>query len=155
MHRFAFAFALLLAACSSDDPSEPDSGRQRLEAAGGDCENVDTVCVETFPPQCYDVCTDEQPGDDGDDCVASDGDLVVCGDDTCVVGIDDSGQEIVICGGPDCVVSYDVETGEETITCPGDDGSGGGGSDPGSSDGDDGSSSNDGAGTEPYPGDDN
>ena len=146
MHRFAFAFALLLAACSSDDPSGSDSGRQRLEAATGDCQDVGTVCVETYPPQCYDVCNDDPPADDGgDDCVASDGDLVTCGDDTCVVGIDDSGQEVVICGGPDCVVAYDAETGEETITCPGDDGSGGG-SDPGTGDGS-------GGGTEPYPGD--
>ena len=131
MHRFAFATVLLLSACSSDDPGDPDSGRQRLEAASGDCQDVQTVCIETFPPQCYDVCADEPPGDGGDDCVSSDGDVIVCGDDTCVVGIDDAGNEFEICGGPDCVVSYDVETGEETISCPGNPGDGGGGSDPG------------------------
>lgn len=147
MNRFFFACTVLLSACSSDDPSSPDSGRQRLEAAGGDCQDVDNVCIEIYPPQCFDVCADEPPADGGDDCVSSDGDLVQCGDDTCVVGIDDSGQEFEICGSPDCAVSYDVETGEETITCPGDPGDGDGGG------GDDGSDPDDGDGTEPFPGD--
>lgn len=125
--------ALLVApACSSGDDGGDPSGRIRLEAATDDCSAPQTVCLETYPPQCFDVCGGgDDPG--GDDCVASDGDLVQCGDDTCVVGTDDSGQETLVCAGPDCVVSYDVETGEETISCPpsggGDDD--GGGSEPG------------------------
>jgi hypothetical protein len=132
--RLALALLLLAPACSSGavDDEEP-SGRVRLEAASSDCTEVQEVCLETFPPQCFEVCGDDPGGDpgDGDDCVASDGDLVQCGDDTCVVGTDPDGQETLVCAGPDCAVSYDVETGEESIVCPPSDGGDGGGSEPG------------------------
>jgi len=128
----ALPIVLLAPGCSNSDQEDPSS-RIRLEAATGDCDDVDTICLETYPPQCYDVCADdpgEVPG--GDDCVSSDGDFVQCGDDTCVVGTDDDGQETYVCAGPDCTVSYDAETGEETIECPPSDGDGdGGGSEPG------------------------
>ena len=131
----ALPIVLLAPACSTSDGAEP-SNRIRLEAATDDCDDVQTICLETYPPQCFDVCGDDDPGDDdpgGDDCVSSDGDVVVCGDDPCVVGTDDDGQEIVVCADPDCTVSYDVETGEETFSCPPSDGDddGGGGSEPG------------------------
>ena len=135
--------ALLLApACSSSDVGDP-TGRVRLEAASAECSDVQTVCLETYPPQCFDVCADDDPGDpDGgdDDCVSSDGDLVQCGDDTCIDASDGDGQEVLLCAGDDCVVSYDVETGEESFSCPpsdgdgdgdGDDDGGAGGSEPG------------------------
>jgi hypothetical protein len=125
------SIVLLAPACASD--ADQPSSRIRLEAAGGDCDDPQQVCLEMHPPQCFDVCPGDDPGDDGDDCVSSDdSDLVTCGDDTCVIGTDDDGQETVVCPGSDCTVSYDVETGEETISCPpnpGDDD--GGGSEPG------------------------
>jgi hypothetical protein len=126
------SIVLLAPACASD--ADQPSSRIRLEAAGGDCDDPQQVCLEMHPPQCFDVCPGDDPGDDGDDCVSSDdSDLVTCGDDTCVIGTDDDGQETVVCPGSDCTVSYDVETGEETISCPpnpGDDDDGGG-SEPG------------------------
>ncbi len=128
----ALPLLLLAPACASSDGEEP-SGRIRLEAAAGDCQDPGTVCLETEPPQCFDVCGDDPGGDGGDDCVSSDGDLVQCGDDTCVIGSDGDGQETLVCAGPDCTVSYDVETGEESISCPpsGGDDDDGGGSEPG------------------------
>ncbi len=132
----AFPVLLLAPACSTGDDGDP-SGRIRLEAASSDCSDVQTICLETYPPQCFDVCGDDDGGGsdpgDGDDCVASDGDFVQCGDDTCVVGTDGDGQETYVCAGDDCTVSYDAATGEESISCPpsggGDDD--GGGSEPG------------------------
>lgn len=132
----ATSLLLLAPACSGGGDQAP-SGRVRLEAASGDCSDVQQVCLETYPPQCFEVCADDPGGDDGDgdDCVASDGDLVQCGDDTCVIGSGDDGTETLVCAGPDCTVSYDVETGEETIECPPSDGGGddgdGGSSEPG------------------------
>jgi len=140
----ALPIALLAPACSTSDGEEP-SNRIRLEAATDDCQDVQTICLETYPPQCFDVCGDDDGGGDpgGDDCDApdgtepggstSDGDVVLCGDDPCVVGIDDDGQETYVCADPDCTVSFDAETGEETFSCPPSDGDddGSGGSEPG------------------------
>ena len=84
--------ALSAMGCSSEEA--PENQRLRI---GSECENPTEVCLETFPPQCYLACADEEsPG--GDCAISSDGDTAECGAD-------------------DCVVGYDVETGVETYVC--------------------------------------
>lgn len=134
--------SLALGACSSQS-SEPE-GKQplRLNGVVEGCKNVQSVCAESYPPQCFDYCADEEPGNGSGDCQPIAGAYQSCGDAPCAVGIDDKGQEFEVCYPPDCVVSYDVETKIETISCPpgtspGNPGpGGGGGSEPGNPGGD-------------------
>lgn len=131
MKQFAPTLLLLvLAACGDANTGTPQPEPEQFQADTRDCTEVEELCLETEPPQCYEVCTDPVPGPA--ECQESDGDLVLCGDETCVEGEDESGELVRVCVGPDCTVSYDAETGEETIECPPSDGDGdGGGSEPG------------------------
>ncbi len=109
-------FALLLAACDDPQSGTPQPEPEQFQADTRDCTDVEELCLETEPPQCYQVCSDPVPGPA--ECQESDGDVVVCGDETCVEGEDENGELVRVCAGPDCTVSYDAATGEETISCP-------------------------------------
>lgn len=118
MRRRLATFALLLAAACGDPQSgTPQPEPEQFQADTRDCGETEELCIETSPPQCYQVCTDPVPGPA--ECQESAGDVVLCGDDTCIEGEDESGELVRVCVGPDCTVSYDAETGEETISCPG------------------------------------
>ena len=122
MRRRLATFALLLAAgCGDPQGGTPQPEPEQFQADTRNCGGeIEELCLETSPPQCYQVCSDPSPGAGG--CRESDGDLVVCGEDTCIEGEDEGGEVVRVCVGPDCTVSYDAETGEEAISCPPDDG---------------------------------
>jgi hypothetical protein len=122
------SFALLLG-CSSQPA--PDT-LIRLDGSLAGCTNVQEICLETSPPQCFDYCADDDPGTPGDgDCTVSQGpdgaDIVLCDGAPCFEADRGDGVTVQLCYPPDCGVSYDAETGVETIECP----PGGGGGDPG------------------------
>jgi len=124
--------SLFLGGCSSDTNEPSDSKRVRLEGVTEGCKNVQSICAESYPPQCFEYCADEDPGTGGGDCQPIAGAFESCGDAPCAVGVDSSGQEFEVCYPPDCVVSYDVETKTETVSCPpGNEPGGPGGSEPG------------------------
>jgi hypothetical protein len=107
---------LLAAACGGPRDGTPQPEPEQFQADTRNCTETEELCLETFPPQCYEVCSDPAPGPA--ECQESDGDVVLCGDDTCIEGEDESGEVVRVCVGPDCTVSYGAETGEETISCP-------------------------------------
>lgn len=107
---------LLAAACGDPQSGTPQPEPEQFQADTRGCDDVVEVCLETAPPQCYEVCNDPAPGPAA--CEEEAGDLVQCGDETCVEGENEAGELVRVCAGPDCVVSYDVATGVETISCP-------------------------------------
>ena len=107
---------LLLAACGDSKTGTPQPEPEQFQADTRNCTDVIEVCLETEPPQCYDVCADPAPGPA--ECEESEGDVVVCGDVTCIEGEDENGELVRVCVGPECTVSYDTQTGEESIDCP-------------------------------------
>ena len=119
LRRFLCAVLLLAAACN-DGPQggTPQPEPESVSADLRDCEDIQEICLETDPPQCFDYCADDPPEELGQECAESDGDIIVCGDQTCVEAEDEDGDVVRVCGGPDCSVGYDVETMEETIVCP-------------------------------------
>ena len=126
--------SLVLGACSSKSDESDGSQRVRLAGVVEGCKNVQTICAESYPPQCFDYCADEDPGTGGGDCQPNAGAYESCGDAPCAVGVDNQGKEFEVCYPPDCTVSYDVETKTETISCPPGASPGNpGGSDPGGS----------------------
>ncbi len=114
---FSTLLLLLLASCGGPRDGTPQPEPEQFQADTRGCSETEELCLETEPPQCFVVCTDPEPGPAS--CQESDGDVVLCGDDTCIEGEDESGELVRVCVGPDCTVSYDVETMEETISCPG------------------------------------
>jgi hypothetical protein len=114
--HFATLALFLAAACGDPQNGTPQPEPEQFQANTSACEDTEEVCLETSPPQCYEVCSG--PEDGPAECEESEGDVVLCGDDTCVEGEDENGELVRICAGPDCAVSYDAETGEESFTCP-------------------------------------
>ena len=116
--RSILLVVLLATGCTDPQSGTPQPEPEHFQADTRDCEDIQEICLETDPPQCFEYCADEPTGESGQECTESDGDLIVCGDETCVEAEDEEGNVVRVCAGPDCVVSYDVETGEETISCP-------------------------------------
>src|SRR5690349_12357791 len=117
MRRLLLALALATG-CTDPQGGTPQPEPETFQGDTSDCADVQELCLETDPPQCFEYCADDPPEESGQECSESDGDIVICGDQTCVEAEGDDGEVVRVCSGPDCVVSYDVETGEETISCP-------------------------------------
>ncbi len=110
MRIFLSAVAMLsLVACASENPS---TKRMRYSLATPDCERIEQICLESYPPQCFDVCLDDVGGG-STDCVTATG---VGGPDG------DGSDDLVICGGDECVVAPigDSEPGGGDIACTAD-----------------------------------
>ena len=118
LRRLLWALALAATACTDPQGGTPQPEPETVSADLRDCEDVREICLETDPPQCFEYCADDPPGESTQECMESDGDIIVCGDQSCVEAEDEDGDVVRVCGGPDCVVGYDVETGEEFIECP-------------------------------------
>lgn len=120
LRRLLWAVALT-GGCMDPQGGTPQPEPEHYQADLRDCEDIREICIDTAPPQCFEYCADDEPTPElGTECTAGDGDIVTCGDETCVEAENEDGEIIRVCAGPDCVVSYDVETGEETISCPDD-----------------------------------
>lgn len=143
--------SFLLAACSGSNSSTSSSSRLHLDGVVDGCQNVQQICAESYPPQCFDYCADEDPGQGGGDCQPVAGAIETCGGEPCAVGVDENGAEFEVCYPPDCTVSYDAATGVETIECPTEPADPGPGAVPGSPGGSDpgGSEPGDPGGSEP------
>ena len=137
MHKLiALTSLLFMFACSSSDSNT--TRVLRLDGNLDGCASVVEVCAESFPPQCFDYCADQDPAP-GDDCEpvaiapgtpddpsggepGEPGEGYVCGGTPCIPldlpGSDDGSPTAIYCvEDPSCVVAYDVETGSETVTC--------------------------------------
>lgn len=118
----------LLYACSDETGSKVS----RLDGDLTDCQNVQEICKETYPPQCFEYCADDLPIEEPPCPVApppgevepngvpngeSDGTACPGEEDPCILLGDIDGNEVKLCGGDDCVVVYDIESGKESISC--------------------------------------
>src|SRR6186713_3757474 len=90
--------ALLAAGCTDPQGGTPQPEPETFQADTTDCDDIQEICLETDPPQCFEYCADDSPQPEtGTDCTDGDGDLVVCGDETCVEAEDEEGNVVRVC----------------------------------------------------------
>lgn len=94
MRHLLFVVALATSVgCASENTS---TQRTRLSVATKDCQRVEQVCLETFPPQCFDVCLDPGGGGGSTECETPPGAATPAADGT---------SDRVICGGDECIAA--------------------------------------------------
>lgn len=101
--------------CSNPSTGSPQPEPVYYPGDLRECAQVESTCLSTDPPQCFEYCADGPPKK-GSAC-SGEGDVKICGDEQCVVGEDAKGTLIQVCVGMDCTVSYEAATGKETIAC--------------------------------------